>query len=99
MGSASTYEGSEFAAREKVVLVFLQYRLGILGFLRWAGPGARGGASSARRLGWRRPGLVAVQEPGLQKAVAEAGGDGGRGPAGYFLSGLRLTPKKVRLQD
>lgn len=39
VGSASTYEGSELAAREKVVLVFLQHRLGILGFLRWAGPG------------------------------------------------------------
>lgn len=36
VGSASTYEGSELAAREKVVLVFLQYRLGILGFFRWA---------------------------------------------------------------
>lgn len=35
-GSASTYDGTELAAREKVVLVFLQYRLGILGFFRWA---------------------------------------------------------------
>lgn len=34
MGSASTYDGSELAAREKVVVVVLQYRLGILGFLR-----------------------------------------------------------------
>nr|XP_045015450.1 carboxylesterase 4A-like [Jaculus jaculus] len=32
VGSASTYEGSELAARENVVLVFLQYSLGILGF-------------------------------------------------------------------
>lgn len=38
MGSASTYDGSELAAREKVVVVVLQHRLGILGFLRWAGP-------------------------------------------------------------
>lgn len=42
VGSASTYEGSELAAREKVVLVFLQYRLGILGFFRWALDQGRG---------------------------------------------------------
>lgn len=41
-GSASSYEGSELAARGKVVLVFLQYRLGILGFLRWALDQGRG---------------------------------------------------------
>lgn len=34
MGSASTYDGSELAAREKVVVVVLQHRLGILGFFR-----------------------------------------------------------------
>ncbi|XP_049989816.1 carboxylesterase 4A-like, partial [Alexandromys fortis] len=50
VGSASTYEGSELAAREKVVLVFLQYRLGILGFFRWALDQGRGrtGDSQAR---------------------------------------------------
>lgn len=37
VGSASTYDGSELAAREKTVLELLQHRLGILGFLRWAG--------------------------------------------------------------
>lgn len=42
VGSASTYEGSELAARGKVVLVFLQYRLGILGFFRWALDQGRG---------------------------------------------------------
>ncbi|MEJ1276133.1 hypothetical protein NN561_007036 [Cricetulus griseus] len=42
VGSASTYEGSELAAREKVVLVFLQYRLGILGFLSTGDSQARG---------------------------------------------------------
>lgn len=34
MGSASTYDRSEWAAHERVVLV-----LCILGFLRWARPG------------------------------------------------------------
>uniref|UniRef100_A0A8C9H7U8 Carboxylesterase 4A n=1 Tax=Piliocolobus tephrosceles TaxID=591936 RepID=A0A8C9H7U8_9PRIM len=33
VGAASSYEGSDLAAREKVVLVFLQHRLGIFGFL------------------------------------------------------------------
>ncbi|XP_047385270.1 carboxylesterase 4A isoform X2 [Sciurus carolinensis] len=42
VGSASTYEGSELAAREKVVLVFLQHRLGILGFLSTSDNQARG---------------------------------------------------------
>ncbi|KAL1784030.1 carboxylesterase 4A [Sigmodon hispidus] len=42
IGSASSYEGSELAAREKVVLVFLQYRLGILGFLSTGDSQARG---------------------------------------------------------
>ncbi|XP_012368996.1 carboxylesterase 4A isoform X1 [Octodon degus] len=42
VGAASTYEGSELAAREKVVLVFLQYRLGILGFLSTGDSEARG---------------------------------------------------------
>ncbi|KAM7060120.1 LOW QUALITY PROTEIN: carboxylesterase 4A [Molossus nigricans] len=34
MGSAFTYDGSKLAACEEVVLVLLQHRLGILGFLR-----------------------------------------------------------------
>ncbi|XP_077918616.1 carboxylesterase 4A [Halichoerus grypus] len=34
VGSASTYDASELAAREKVVLVLRQHRLGILAFLR-----------------------------------------------------------------
>ncbi|GAB1293554.1 Carboxylesterase 4A [Apodemus speciosus] len=42
VGSASSYEGSELAARGKVVLVFLQYRLGILGFLSTGNSHARG---------------------------------------------------------
>ncbi|XP_048211363.1 carboxylesterase 4A [Perognathus longimembris pacificus] len=42
MGAASTYEGSQLAAREKVVVVFLQNRLGILGFLSTGDSHARG---------------------------------------------------------
>lgn len=51
VGSASTYDGTQLASREKVVLVLLQHRLGILGFLRWAGPGAGAGNQGPGFLG------------------------------------------------
>uniref|UniRef100_A0A669EYI4 Carboxylesterase type B domain-containing protein n=1 Tax=Oreochromis niloticus TaxID=8128 RepID=A0A669EYI4_ORENI len=34
LGSASTYDGSALAAYQDVVVVLIQYRLGLLGFLR-----------------------------------------------------------------
>ena len=34
MGSASGYDGSALAAYQDVVVVLIQYRLGILGFIR-----------------------------------------------------------------
>uniref|UniRef100_A0A8C6US26 Carboxylesterase 3 n=1 Tax=Neogobius melanostomus TaxID=47308 RepID=A0A8C6US26_9GOBI len=34
VGAASHYDGSSLAAYENVVMVIIQYRLGILGFLR-----------------------------------------------------------------
>lgn len=34
MGAASQYDGSPLAAYENIVMVIIQYRLGILGFLR-----------------------------------------------------------------
>lgn len=34
MGSASQFDGSPMAAYENIVTVIIQYRLGILGFLR-----------------------------------------------------------------
>lgn len=34
MGAASQYDGSPLAAYENIVMVVIQYRLGILGFLR-----------------------------------------------------------------
>lgn len=34
MGAASQYDGSALAAYENIVVVIIQYRLGILGFLR-----------------------------------------------------------------
>lgn len=56
VGSASTYDGSELAAREKVVVVVLQHRLGILGFLRWAGPETRAWGQGRGLLGTRAKG-------------------------------------------
>lgn len=41
VGSASTHDGFELAAREKVALTLLQHRLSMRSFLRWAGPRAR----------------------------------------------------------
>lgn len=34
LGAASQYDGSPMAAYENIVMVVIQYRLGILGFLR-----------------------------------------------------------------
>ena len=34
MGSASTHDGSALAAYQDVVVVLIQYRVGILGFIR-----------------------------------------------------------------
>lgn len=34
MGAASQYDGAPLAAYENMVMVIIQYRLGILGFLR-----------------------------------------------------------------
>jgi hypothetical protein len=71
IGAASTYDGSELSAHEKVVIVVLQHRLGIFGFLRWAGPRAESpwlwmeeaetggrGVAWAKRRGWQGRGLM-----------------------------------------
>lgn len=34
MGAASQFDGSSLAAYENIIMVIIQYRLGILGFLR-----------------------------------------------------------------
>lgn len=34
MGAASQYDGAPLAVYENIVMVIIQYRLGILGFLR-----------------------------------------------------------------
>ncbi|KAF7482542.1 Hypothetical predicted protein [Marmota monax] len=89
VGSASTYEGSELAAREKVVLVFLQHRLGILGFLSTSDNQARGNwalLDQIEALRW------------VQENIEAFGGDPnsvtlfGQSSGAMCISGLMLSP-------
>ncbi|KAF5919624.1 hypothetical protein HPG69_000225, partial [Diceros bicornis minor] len=60
-GSSSTHDGFELAAPEQVVIMLLQSRLGVLGFLRWAGPGTRAGSPldlGGGSTGWRERDVV-----------------------------------------
>ncbi|XP_062968300.1 carboxylesterase 4A [Cynocephalus volans] len=89
VGSASTYEGSELAAREKVVLVVLQHRLGILGFLSTGDSQARGN--------WALLDQVAALR-WVQENIAAFGGDPdcvtlfGQSSGAMCVSGLMLSP-------
>ncbi|XP_015860882.2 carboxylesterase 4A isoform X3 [Peromyscus maniculatus bairdii] len=89
VGSASTYEGSELAAREKVVLVFLQYRLGILGFFSTGDSQARGN--------WGLLDQVAALH-WVQENIAAFGGDPesvtlfGQSAGAMSVSGLLMSP-------
>ncbi|XP_002711694.2 carboxylesterase 4A isoform X1 [Oryctolagus cuniculus] len=89
VGSATTYEGSELAAREKVVLVLLQYRLGILGFLSTGDSQARGNWALLDQLA----ALLWVQEN-----IEAFGGDRnrvtlfGQSAGAISISGLMLSP-------
>ncbi|XP_040592577.1 carboxylesterase 4A isoform X3 [Mesocricetus auratus] len=96
VGSASTYEGSELAAREKVVLVFLQYRLGILGFFRWALDQGRTGDSHARG-NWGLLDQIAALH-WVQENIETFGGDPdsvtlfGQSAGAMSVSGLLMSP-------
>ncbi|XP_040838007.1 carboxylesterase 4A-like isoform X1 [Ochotona curzoniae] len=89
VGSASTYEGSELAAREKVVLVFLQHRLGILGFLSTGDNQARGNWALLDQLA----ALMWVKEN-----IEAFGGDPnsvtlfGQSSGAISISGLMMSP-------
>ncbi|XP_052585222.1 carboxylesterase 4A isoform X1 [Peromyscus californicus insignis] len=89
VGSASTYEGSELAAREKVVLVFLQYRLGILGFFSTGDSQARGN--------WGMLDQVAALH-WVQENIEAFGGDPdsvtlfGQSAGAMSVSGLLMSP-------
>ncbi|OBS58301.1 hypothetical protein A6R68_10535 [Neotoma lepida] len=89
VGSASTYEGSELAAREKVVLVFLQYRLGILGFFSTGDSQARGN--------WGLLDQIAALH-WVQENIESFGGDPdsvtlfGQSAGAMSVSGLLMSP-------
>ncbi|XP_021026304.1 carboxylesterase 4A [Mus caroli] len=89
VGSASTYEGSELAARGKVVLVFLQYRLGILGFFSTGNSHARGN--------WGLLDQIAALR-WVQENIEAFGGDPdsvtlfGQSAGAMSVSGLMISP-------
>ncbi|XP_032140041.1 carboxylesterase 4A isoform X6 [Sapajus apella] len=89
VGAASSYEGSYLAAREKVVLVFLQYRLGVFGFLSTGDSHARGNwglLDQMAALRW------------VQENIAAFGGDPGnvtlfgQSAGAMCISGLMMSP-------
>ncbi|XP_060253977.1 carboxylesterase 4A isoform X5 [Ovis aries] len=89
VGSASTYDGSELAAREKVVVVVLQHRLGILGFLSTGDSQARGN--------WALLDQIAALR-WVQKNIEAFGGDPGcvtlfgQSSGAMCVSGLMTSP-------
>ncbi|XP_049643374.1 carboxylesterase 4A [Suncus etruscus] len=89
VGSASTYDGSQLAAREKVVVVILQYRLGILGFLSTGDSHARGNwalLDQILALHWVQENIRAFGgDPGLVTLFGESSG-------AFCVSGLMLSP-------
>ncbi|XP_053066127.1 carboxylesterase 4A isoform X7 [Acinonyx jubatus] len=89
VGSASTYDGKQLASREKVVLVLLQHRLGILGFLSTGDSQARGN--------WALLDQVAALR-WVQENIAAFGGDPrcvtlfGQSSGAMCISGLMMSP-------
>ncbi|XP_058563512.1 carboxylesterase 4A isoform X5 [Neofelis nebulosa] len=89
VGSASTYDGTQLASREKVVLVLLQHRLGILGFLSTGDSQARGN--------WALLDQVAALR-WVQENIAAFGGDPrcvtlfGQSSGAMCISGLMMSP-------
>ncbi|XP_076988787.1 carboxylesterase 4A [Tamandua tetradactyla] len=90
VGSASTYDGSQLAAREQVVVVFLQSRLGILGFLSTGDSEARGNWALLDQLAALR---------WVQENIAAFGGDPGsvtlfgQSSGAMCVSGLMMSPQ------
>ncbi|XP_061533546.1 cocaine esterase isoform X1 [Phycodurus eques] len=89
LGSASMYDGSALAAYQDVVVVLIQYRLGVLGFLSTGDehlPGNSGLLDQVEALRW------------IQKHIANFGGDPasvtifGESAGGMSVSLLLLSP-------
>ncbi|XP_072488358.1 liver carboxylesterase 1-like isoform X2 [Notamacropus eugenii] len=89
MGEASTYDGLALSALENVVVVSIQYRLGILGFFSTGdehAPGNWGFLDQVAALRW------------VQKNIGNFGGDPnlvtifGESAGGFSVSALTLSP-------
>ncbi|XP_027725250.1 liver carboxylesterase 1-like isoform X2 [Vombatus ursinus] len=89
MGEASTYDGLALSALENVVVVSIQYRLGILGFFSTGDEHARGNwgyLDQVTALHW------------VQKNIGNFGGDPslvtifGESAGGFSVSALMLSP-------
>ncbi|XP_069073065.1 cocaine esterase-like [Pleurodeles waltl] len=89
MGGASMYDGSALSAYENVVVVAIQYRLGILGFFSTGDEHARGN--------WGLLDQVAALQ-WIQENIANFGGDPdsvtifGESAGGFSVSALILSP-------
>ncbi|XP_060110419.1 fatty acyl-CoA hydrolase precursor, medium chain-like [Heteronotia binoei] len=89
LGAASTYDGSALAAYEDVVVVTIQYRLGILGFYSSGDTVARGN--------WGLLDQVAALQ-WVQENIADFGGDPGsvtifgESAGGFSTCGLVISP-------
>ncbi|XP_068938553.1 liver carboxylesterase 1-like isoform X1 [Petaurus breviceps papuanus] len=89
MGEASTYDGLALSALENVVVVTIQYRLGILGFFSTGDEHARGN--------WGYLDQVAALR-WVQKNIRNFGGDPslvtifGESAGGFSVSALMLSP-------
>ncbi|XP_077165780.1 fatty acyl-CoA hydrolase precursor, medium chain-like [Paroedura picta] len=89
LGAASTYDGSALAAYENVVVVSIQYRLGILGFYSTADDEARGN--------WGLLDQVAALK-WVQENIADFGGDPGsvtifgESAGGFSTCALVISP-------
>ncbi|XP_074067388.1 liver carboxylesterase 1-like isoform X2 [Macrotis lagotis] len=89
MGEASTYDGLALSALENVVVVSIQYRLGILGFFSTGDEHARGN--------WGYLDQVAALQ-WVQKNIGNFGGDPnlvtvfGESSGGFSVSALMLSP-------
>ncbi|KAM3609295.1 uncharacterized protein V6R79_012633 [Siganus canaliculatus] len=89
MGSASTYDGSAMAAYQDVVVVLIQYRLGLLGFLSTGDehlPGNFGLLDQIQALRWTQEHIHNFGgDPGLVTIFGESAG-------GVSVSLLLLSP-------
>ncbi|KAM4574000.1 carboxylesterase 3 isoform 1-T1 [Odontesthes bonariensis] len=90
MGAASQYDGAPLAAYENIVMVIIQYRLGILGFLSTGDEHARGNCGLLDQLEALR---------WVQENIEAFGGDpqtvtlAGESAGGISASILTLSPK------